>query len=141
MHHPSAVSLRAALAGGVTATRNCFFFEQSSANRLASRAHSSLFFALLLILRSLENGRQVFLPFGPVAINELSHVLGLFFWVGQVDICRMLRSLIRIPLVRHAPRFSAWFFPRCCEDAQRQSPQLPHHPHASRRCPGCHINK
>ena len=47
-------------------------------------------------------------PTGPVALNELGHVVGLRIWVLKVQIGRLRSTLVGVPVRWDPPRFSAW---------------------------------
>ena len=67
-----------------------------------------------------DDRRDVLHPPLPVAINELCHVVGLHFWVLQVQVSWLSRALVRIPVCRDSPCFSAGIQVLSGHDAQRQ---------------------
>lgn len=73
-----------------------------------------------LFRRSQYDRCDILHPSCPVAIDKLSHVIRLDVWILQVEICRLCRALIRVPICRCPP----WFRARVCmlegHHAQRQ---------------------
>ena len=61
---------------------------------------------LFFFLGSIKNRSQIGFPLGPVAIDELGHVLWLFIWVLQVDVGGLRGALVRVPVLGNPPRFS-----------------------------------
>lgn len=80
--------------------------------------------ARLLLLGSIEDRSQIGLPLGPIAINELRHVLGLLIRVLQVDIRGLRGALIRVPILGDPPWFSRWLSARGSHDSQGQADAL-----------------
>jgi len=58
-------------------------------------------------------------PLGPVAIDELGHVVGLGLWVLQIQVRRLCRALVWIPVLWDPVRFSCWVQVREGHQAQR----------------------
>ena len=60
------------------------------------------------LLSSADNGRRdVLHPAVPVAVNKLGHVVRFRFRVLQVEIGRLSRALVRVPIGGNSPGISA----------------------------------
>ena len=74
----------------------------------------------LFLLRCSNDWCQVGFPLGPVAIDELGHVLGLLVWVLKVDVGGLLGALEWLPVFGDAPWLLRRFHPGCSQYFQGQ---------------------
>ena len=60
-----------------------------------------------LLSRADNDRSDVLHPTVPVAVNKLGHVVRLVIWVLQVEIGRLSRALVRVPIGGDSPGISA----------------------------------